>query len=172
MMIDFNLFDWEEIFGVVVATDGLKRNQTRGLRTEIQEIATAKYSGNQLKYVGMKENGLDYIDIFGNRWEDKSQQKMFNMKTHKTYSFVLKNFRGNKINDLEKTFDYIFLKDTTQMAVAWSDWDSVYKNVEVKDAVITSYVDYSDLKMIEFFVTPKTKQDFSDALQSIIENII
>lgn len=171
-MIDFNLFDWEEIFGVIVATEGLKRNQTRGLRTEIQEIATAKYSSNQLKYVGMKEHGVDYIDIFGNRWEDKSQQKMFNIRKCKTNSFVLKNFRGNKISELEKTFDYIILKDTNQMSVGWSDWDSVYKNIEIKDAVITSHVDYSDLKMLDFFVKPKQKQDFALALENIIENII
>ena len=61
--IDFSLFDWEEIFGTVKATDGLKRPQTRGLRTEIQEIATAKHSGGQFTYVGVKENGKDYYDL-------------------------------------------------------------------------------------------------------------
>ena len=65
--IDFSLFNWEEIFGTVKATEGLKRPQTRGLRTEIQEIATAKHSGGQFSYVGMRENGKDYISSNGPR---------------------------------------------------------------------------------------------------------
>ena len=51
-MIDFNKFDFKSIFGVVKSTDGLKRQQTRPLRAEVQEIAIAEYSGGQLEYVG------------------------------------------------------------------------------------------------------------------------
>ena len=40
-MIDSELFDFPSIFGVVKSTDGLKRNQTRPLRAEVQEIAIA-----------------------------------------------------------------------------------------------------------------------------------
>jgi len=31
--IDWNMFDWSRIFGVVSSVDGMKRNQTRPLRT-------------------------------------------------------------------------------------------------------------------------------------------
>ncbi len=59
-MINPELFDFPSIFGVVKSTEGLKRNQTRPLRAEVQEIAIAKYSGGQLKYIGDKENGKDF----------------------------------------------------------------------------------------------------------------
>lgn len=170
-MIDFNLFQWDEIFGVVKSTDGLKRPQTRGLRTEIQEMATAKYSGNQLKYVGMAENGRDYVDATGKFWEDKGQRGMFPKTTSKTKVFILKNFQGNK-TEYVKTFDYILLKDTETMSVGWADWDSVYKNIKIKDAIVESFVDYDDLRMVEFFVQPKDKEDFSILLNKIIEEII
>ena len=44
-MINFSKFDFKSIFGVVKSTDGLKRQQTRPLRAEVQEIAIAEYSG-------------------------------------------------------------------------------------------------------------------------------
>ena len=50
-MLDSNLFDFPRFFGVVHSTNGLKRNQTRPLRSEIIEYALEKYSGNQLKYI-------------------------------------------------------------------------------------------------------------------------
>ena len=62
-MIDSERFDFPSIFGVVKSTDGLKRNHTRPLRAEVQEIAIAKYSDNQLKYVGDTENGRDFYGL-------------------------------------------------------------------------------------------------------------
>lgn len=170
-MIDFNLFQWNEIFGVVKSTDGLKRPQTRGLRTEIQEIATAKYSSGQFTYVGMAENGKDYVDIDGNAWEDKGKRGMFPKKGNKTKTFILKNFQGNK-TEYVKTFDYILLKDTESMSVGYATWESVFKNIKIKDAIIESYVSYDDLQMIEFFVEPKEKENFANLLNKIIEEII
>ena len=77
-MINPNLFDFPSIFGVVKSTDGLKRNQTRPLRAEVQEIAIAKYSGNQLKYVGDTENGRDFYGIHdGLYYESKGMDGMF-----------------------------------------------------------------------------------------------
>ena len=44
-MIDFKKdVNWSKVFGVVQATEGLKRPQTRGFRTEIVESAIDKYS--------------------------------------------------------------------------------------------------------------------------------
>jgi hypothetical protein len=167
-MIDWSRFDWEEIFGSVKSTDGLKRKQTRPLRTEVQEIATAKYSDGQLIYVGDKEDGKDYIDCNGFFVEDKGQEGMFCKTINRTKVFTLKNFQGNQ-TEFIKTFDYIILKDTKAMSVGWAKWEAVAKNVEIKDAIITSFVDYDDLHMIEFFVTPKTKSDFGAKLRKLIE---
>ena len=167
-MIDWTRFDWEEIFGTVKSTDGLKRKQTRPLRTEVQEIATSKYSDGQLIYVGDEENGKDYIDCNGLSVEDKGQEGMFTKTKGRTKVFTLKNFQGNKTKFV-KTFDYIILKDTKAMSVGWATWEAVAKNVEIKDAIITSFVDYDDLHMIEFFVTPKTKPDFGAKLRKLIE---
>ena len=60
-MINFSKFDFKSIFGVVKSTDGLKRQQTRPLRAEVQEIAIAEYSGGQLEYVGDVEDGRDFL---------------------------------------------------------------------------------------------------------------
>ena len=171
MKVDFSLFNWKEIFGTVKATDGLKRPQTRGLRTEIQEIATAKHSGGQFTYVGMRENGKDYSSSYGESWEDKSIVGMFKGKT-KTKQFILKNYQGNNTGELKKTFDYILLKDTGSMSVAWASWDAVNKNVEITDATIKSYVDYSDLTFIESNVIPEDKEDFSKTLEFLIEELV
>ncbi len=62
-MINPKFFDFASIFGVIKSTNGLKRNQTRPLRAEVQEIAIAKYSGGQLKYVGDQENGRDFYGL-------------------------------------------------------------------------------------------------------------
>lgn len=169
--IDFTLFDWKEIFGTVKATDHLMRPQTRGLRTEIQEIATAKHSAGQFVYIGMQENGRDYKDVNSNYWEDKGMRGMFKGK-RKTSSFVLKNFYGNSKTQLEKTFDYILLKDTSSMSVAWATWDDVYKNIEVKSASVNSFVDYFDIKMIASNVEPKEKGNFSLILESLIQELV
>ena len=59
-MVDFTKFDYPSIMGVIKSTDGLKRNQTRPLRTEVTEIAIAEYSGGQLEYVGDTEDGRDF----------------------------------------------------------------------------------------------------------------
>ena len=169
--IDFSLFDWEEIFGTVKATDGLKRPQTRGLRTEIQEIATAKHSGRQFTYVGMKENGKDYYDLNNLAWEDKSMVGMFRGKI-KTKQFILKNFQGNNTGEIQKTFEYILLKDTGSMSVAWATWDVVRKNIVVTDATIKSHVDYCDLNFIATDIIPKNKENFAQILENVIEEIV
>ena len=41
----------------------MKRNQTRTLRSELQEKAIAKYSDGQLEYVGDSEDGRDFYGL-------------------------------------------------------------------------------------------------------------
>ena len=96
---------------------------------------------------------------------------MFKGKT-KTKQFILKNYQGNNTGELKKTFDYILLKDTGSMSVAWATWDAVNKNVEITDATIKAHVDYSDLTFIESNVVPKDKEDFSKTLEFLIEELV
>ena len=94
-MINFNQFDFPSIFGVVKSTDGLKRQQTRPLRAEVQEIAIAKYSGGQLKYVGDTENGRDFLGIHdGLYYESKGMDGLFLKTKPYTREVTLMNFKG------------------------------------------------------------------------------
>lgn len=171
-MIDFKRFNWQEIFGTVVATNGLKRNQLRGLRTEIQEMSTAKWSDGQLQYVGFREDGKDFVDCNQIDWECKGAQRMFLTKKPYTSKITLKNFRNMKKNQIEKTFDYMLLLDTTKMTAAYASWDAIYKNIEIKDAVVETRVNQEDLIFVAQNVQPKDKANFSDILDKLIVELI
>tara|TARA_R100001510_G_C7526236_1_gene119622 strand:+ start:42 stop:611 length:570 start_codon:yes stop_codon:yes gene_type:complete len=174
--VDFSKFNWKEIFGTVKATDGLKRPQTLGLRTEIQEIATAKHSGGQFKYVGMREDGKDYISSSGDHWEDKSSVGLFkgilSGKSLQTKEIILKNYRGNNTGPLKRTFDYILLKDTGSMSVAWATWEAASKNAVITDATIKCKFYAHELNFIEINVEPEKKDDFSKSLEILIEQLV
>jgi len=138
-MIDFNLFDFPSIFGVIKSTEGLKRNQTRPLRAEIQEIAIAKYSGGQLKYVGDTENGKDFIGILDKiNYESKGMDGLFQKTVPYTKEITLKNFQGKNLGLPEKTFDHMLLWDTKKYTVGICSWDACIKNAILKDGSILS----------------------------------
>jgi hypothetical protein len=172
-MIDSNLFDFPSIFGVVKSTENLKRNQTRPLRSEIQEIAIAKYSGGQLKYVGDKENGRDFYGLVdGLFYESKGMDGLFQKKVNYTKEVTLKNFQGNNLGIPEKTFDYMLLWDTKNYSVGICDWNSCIKNAIVKDAIVSFRVDYSDITFLSKSVIPIEKPDFSIKLYDLIEELV
>ena len=109
-MIDPTLFDFPEIFGTVKSTDGLKRNQVRPLRAEIQEIAIAKYSGGQLRYVGDHEDGRDFVGIHdGLFYESKGMDGLFQKTVPWTKQITLKNFQGKNLGAPE-TVSYTHLR--------------------------------------------------------------
>jgi hypothetical protein len=171
-MINFNLFDFDSIFGVIKSTEKLTRNQVRTLRTEIQERAIAKYSGGQLFYVGDTEDGKDFIGIFDNlRYESKGINGMFQKKVPYTKEIILKNFRGNQ-TQIEQTFDYMFLWDTKNYKMGISPWESCYKNAIVKDANICSKILHEDISIVIENISPIEKTDFNEELNKLIEEII
>jgi hypothetical protein len=131
--IDWNKFNWEKIFGVVSSVDGMKRNQTRPLRTEIIEMAIDKYSGGQLEYVGDTADGMDFRGIDNLRYECKSAETLFPKIVPHTREMVLKNHRS-KQQELEQTFDYMILVDTGKNRVGICDWSAC--KTSNKDAVI------------------------------------
>ena len=168
-MIDFTKFDFKNIFGVVKMTDGLKRNQTRPLRSELQEKAIAKYSDGQLEYVGDSENGRDF---YGSKdelyYESKAMDGMFCKRKPTTKEITLKNFQGRNKGLPDKTFDYMLLWDTKTYTAGICSWDACMKNTVVKDAVISFRVDFDDITFFANNVDPIDKGDFSIKLDNLI----
>ena len=172
-MIDPELFDFPSIFGVIQSTEGLKRNQTRPLRAEVQEIAIAKYSGGQLKYVGDTENGKDFTGILDKlNYESKGMDGLFQKTVSYTKEITLKNFQGKNLGLPEKTFDYMLLWDTKNYSVGICSWDACIKNATLKDANVGFRVDYADIIFWEKNVTPTNKGDFAAKLYNLIEESV
>jgi len=169
-MIDSKLFNFSEIFGVVESTSGLKRNQTRPLRAEVQEIAIAKYSGGQLRYVGDSENGRDFYGVVdGLYYESKGMDGLFQKTVPYTKEITLKNFQGNNLGLPEKTFDYMLLWDTKNYSVGICNWDACMKHITIKDATVAFRVDYNDIEFLAKNVVPSKKEDFATKLYNLIE---
>ena len=172
-MIDFNKFDFKSIFGVVKSTDGLKRNQTRPLRAEVQEIAIAKYSGGQLEYVGDTEDGRDFYGVVDDLYyESKGMDGMFCKTKPITKEITLKNFQSKNLGLPDKTFDYMLLWDTKTYKVGYCTWDACMKNTTVKDAGITFRVDFDDITFVAENVEPTEKGDFGEKLYQLISESI
>ena len=168
-MINFTKFDFKSIFGVVKSTDGLKRQQTRPLRAEVQEIAIAEYSGGQLEYVGDTEDGRDFYGIEDNLYyESKGMDGLFLKKKPMTKEITLKNFKGRNKGLPDKTFDYMLLWDTKTYTAGICSWDACMKNTVVKDAVISFRVDFDDITFFANNVDPIDKGDFSIKLDNLI----
>jgi len=149
--IDWNRFNWEKIFGVVSSVDGLKRNQTRTLRTEIIELAIDKYSDGQLEYVGDTSDGMDFKGIDGLRYECKSADSLFPKIVPHTREMVLKNHRS-KQQVLKQTFDYMILVDTGKNRVGICEWSAC--KTSGKDAVIMFKALVKDITVVADGITP------------------
>ena len=172
-MINPDLFNFSEIFGVIESTNGLKRNQTRPLRTEVQEIAIAKYSGGQLQYVGDIENGRDFYGLIDKLYyESKGMDGLFQKRVPYTREITLKNFQGNNLGLPKKTFDYMLLWDTKNYTVGICSWDACMKHTVVKDATVVFRVDNSDITFLAKNVIPTQKEDFAKKLYELIEESV
>ncbi|MEY3920413.1 MAG: hypothetical protein RL634_174 [Bacteroidota bacterium] len=172
-MINPELFNFPEIFGVIESTNGLKRNQTRPLRAEVQEIAIAKYSGGQLRYVGDSENGKDFIGIIDNlSYESKGMDGIFQKEVPYTKEITLKNFQGKNLGLPEKTFDYMLLWDTKNYSVGICSWDDCIKNAKLKDANVAFTVNHSDITFLAKNVSPVNKGDFAAKLYQLIKESV
>ena len=172
-MIDFTKFDFKNIFGVVKMTDGLKRNQTRTLRSELQEKAIAKYSDGQLEYVGDSENGRDF---YGSKdelyYESKAMDGMFCKRKPTTKEITLKNFQGRNKGLPDKTFDYMLLWDTKTYTVGICSWDACMKKTNIKDATVAFRVHFENITFLAKNVTPVEKEDFATKLYDLIEQTV
>ena len=172
-MINFKTFDFSSIFGVVKSTDGLKRQQTRPLRAEVQEIAIAKYSGGQLQYVGDSENGRDFLGIHDKLYyESKGMDGMFLKTKPITKVITLKNHNGRNKGLPEKTFDYMLLWDTKNYIAGICSWDACMKNTILKDDSVAFRVHFDDIKFIAKNISPKDKGDFGAKLYNLIKESV
>ena len=172
-MINPNLFDFPSIFGVVKSTDGLKRNQTRPLRAEVQEISIAKYSGGQLKYVGDTENGRDFFGLVDDLYyESKGMDGLFCKTIPWTRWITLKNFQGKNLGLPEKTFDYMLLWDTKTYTVGICTWDACMRRTNIKDATVSFRVHFDDITFLAKNVIPVEKEDFATKLYNLIEQTV
>ncbi|MGA0867099.1 MAG: hypothetical protein ACO3QV_07265 [Candidatus Nanopelagicaceae bacterium] len=171
-MLDSERFDFPRIFGVIRATEGLKRNQTRPLRTEIIELALQKYSGGQLRYVGDKINGVDFLCTDEQSYELKCMDGLFQREVPYTKPITLKNHYGNS-SELAQTFDHLIMIDTKHNSIGVCDWNAATRNIKYKDSSVEVRVDHNDIRFLAKNVQPvQLAVDFSQRLNEMIQECI
>jgi hypothetical protein len=170
-MVDPSLFDFPTIFGRIQSTNGLKRNQTRPLRSEIIERTLAKYSGGQFKYIGDKSNGVDFLDNENLRYELKCMDGLFQKSVPYTKQITLKNFFGTA-SELDQTFDFLILIDTIKNTIGVCDWECATRDMVLNDATITTKVQHDDVTFFASNVIPNTFEDMSHTLERFIQESI
>lgn len=171
-MLDFTKFNFEEIFGVVRSTDSMKRRQLRTLRAEIQERGIAKYSGDQLVYVGSFAVGQDFFGVDTKRYESKGQDGIFCKKKPWTKQITLKNFQGNNSGLPTQTFDYMLLWDTKTYSVGICTWEACMKHTKVVSDSVKFKVHFDDITFIVKNVVPSAKKDLGAQLDAFIESAL
>ena len=142
MEINWNKVTWDEIvWNIHNTAPAMSSNGTRMIATMLRENAVALHSGGQLKYVGDKENGYDFIGCDGLRYEFKCRKDVTNLsKKGKnkglTKSIRLKNTRGNNNDDIKQTFHFIIVMDTTANTVLLAPWSLCMENItKVRDGI-------------------------------------
>jgi len=180
MKIDFNRINLEEFFGCMKATNTpqMKSNAFKTFRTYLQEKSFAKWSDGQLDYVGDYENGKDFVDPSGIFYEMKGSLNLFN-KNGSCKRVVLINKRPGKRKikqiqkeDIQKTFEYMFLVDTENMSIAYTDWDTVYSRMECDGAGATFKLEKGDYKVLASNITPVKKEIDANQLLNMVEVIL
>tara|TARA_Y100001937_G_C6992558_1_gene272768 strand:- start:44 stop:559 length:516 start_codon:yes stop_codon:yes gene_type:complete len=171
-MIDPKRFDFPNIFGVVKATEGLKSRQDRSLMAKIREIAMAKYSDGQIKYVGDDAKGKDFEGSDGIFYESKGMDGMFCKTKPKTKEITLMNFQGNNTGLPDKTFDYMLLWDTKTYSVGICSWDACMKNAKLKDDSVKISIHFDDIEFLAKDIIPTDKGDIGATIYNLIEQSI
>jgi len=180
MKIDFSCINLAEFFGCVKATNTsqMKSNAFKTFRTYLQEKSFAKWSDGQLNYVGDYQDGKDFVDAFGTFYEMKGSLGLFN-KNGSCKRVVLINKRpGKRKNkelkkeDIAKTFEYMFLVDTKNMTIGYTDWDTVYSRTECDGAGATFKLEKGDYKVLASNIIPIEKKIDASQLLSMIEVIL
>jgi hypothetical protein len=167
-LVNFDKFDWAEIFGTVQAVSGMTRNQVRTLTAEIIEKSVAKHSSGQLQYVGDSATGYDFVDLDGVRWECKSKQNLFQTKSNTTKEIILKNYFGLSGEHIEQTFDKMILIDSVQNTVGIIPWTIAAMCGKIRNSTITMRVNLEDIEYVVKNVEPIKKPFFEPILNNFI----
>tara|TARA_R100000773_G_scaffold20113_1_gene18019 strand:+ start:117 stop:638 length:522 start_codon:yes stop_codon:yes gene_type:complete len=173
-MIDISRVNLEEFFGCVNATNTkeMKSNTFKTFRTYLQEKSFAKWSDGQVKYVGDHMDGVDFLGEDQTHYEMKGTLKMFN-KNGSTKTITLKNFQSEN-KTVDKTFEYMFLVDTENMTLGYTDWDTVEKRLYFTDKSPAAKVKFEkgDYTILASNVSPSKKSitasDILDGLERIL----
>jgi len=179
--IDFSKIDLPQMFGVIAATSGMKDQQWRMFRGTVCEKALEKYSGGQLKYVGDKENGMDFIDANGVRYECKSQDDIFNdlpsqngkkSSIKDIRSITLINFLG-QVREIERTFDYLIMICNSTFSMGIISWEDMKDHITVHNDSIKVKIPKEKITMISEGVVPVCKEPVtpSNILDSVFDRI-
>jgi|TARA_B100001094_G_C17959907_1_gene684884 hypothetical protein len=157
-MLDWNRFNWPEIFGTIYATKELKGPQYNFMISDIRERSAEKWSDGQLKYVGNIAKGKDYDGVDGLQYESKCVDGLLLEKKPHTSKIILKNFAGNCTGLPEQTFDYMIAYDTTKNVVLLSSWEVSIKMAEVNDSNVTTRLLVGQSDVLAYDVEPVKKE--------------
>jgi len=174
MNLDFSRINLKEFFGCCDATNTteMKSNTFKTFRTYLQEKSFAKWSDNQVRYVGDHMNGVDFIGPDEVRYEMKGTLGLF-QQNGATKVITLKNFQGDTKN-VTKTFDYMFLVDTEKMSIGYTDWDTVKKRVYFTPKSTTAKVKFQpgDFQILFTNVEPSPKSITASDILDGVERIL
>lgn len=174
MNLNFCQINLQEFFGCVNATNTkeMKSNTFKSFRTYLQEKSFAKWSNDQISYVGDRMDGVDFIGKDQTRYEMKGSLRLFN-KNGSTKTIELKNFRSdNKF--VKKTFDYMFLVDTENMSIGYTDWNTVEKRTYFTPKSTTAKVKFQkgDYIIIASGIVPAAKTITACDILNHVEQIL
>jgi len=173
-MINIERFNLEEFFGCVETTNTpqMKSNTFKTIRTWLQEKSFAKWSDGQLEYVGDIKDGTDFVSTCGVSYEMKGSLGLFN-KNGSTKTIILKNFYGeNKV--IKKTFEYMFLVDTANMSIGFTDWNTVENRVYFTDKSALAKVKFlpGDFEILAKNVKPIKKNITVSEIFNLFQDIL
>ena len=171
--IDWNNFNWPEIFGTIHAIAPMMvNNQHKFMISDIMERTIARHSDGQFEYVGHKTDGQDFAGTDGLRYECKAMKSLIQKTVPWTKPITLKNYRGNCLGVPDQTFDYMLAVDYTQNTVLMADWDLCLSDYEELDSKFEVCLNVPDCEVLADRVTPKTKtidiqEKYNDFVASI-----
>jgi len=172
-MLEWNRFNWPEIFGTIHAMKALKGKQFNFMKADIQEKSAEKWSDGQLTYVGNIAIGKDYNGVDGLRYESKAEDDLILKTKPHTKDIILKNFAGNSTGIPEQTFDYMLAYDTTKNTVLLAPWHVCLKMVKVNDANVTTKLLVGQCDVLAYDVTPVKKEiNINEEYDNFLEKFI
>ena len=173
--IDWSRINWARMFGTVLATEELKGNQYKFMKSDIQERSLEKWSYGQLNYVGNTQKGKDFIGIDDYRYENKAMKGLIQKTVPWTKPIILKNFHGNNTGVPEQTFDYMIALDTAQRTVLLADWAQCMRMAIVKDATVETRLVVDECQILAQNVMPDIKalsNNIKEEYNKFINNFI